>query len=209
MARISSSAPAVNPAVDKESGIVVAALANLNRRRQFRRDAERLYGVAVNQARHAEFYAALGVPDTLDGRFDMIVLHVFLLLHRLKREGPTAARLAQALFDVMFADMDQNLREIGVGDLSVGRKVKSMAKALYGRCAAYEEGLAEGDGPLAAALRRNLFRGASPSARQLSALCAYMRREDAALAARSLAALSGAGPAFGPPPSLSRPPAAD
>lgn len=131
--------------------------------RLFRRSAKEesaamLYQAAVVQARRPEFYLEAGVPDTLDGRFDLLALHVFLLLHRLRAAGPRAEALAQAVFDLMFADMDQNLRELGVGDLSVGRKVKTMAQALMGRIAAYEPGLVD-PSVLAAALARNLYRG--------------------------------------------------
>ena len=131
--------------------------------RLFRRSAKEesaaaLYQAAVLQARRPEFYLEAAVPDTLDGRFDLLALHVFLLLHRLRVAGPRAAALAQTVFDLMFADMDQNLRELGVGDLSVGRKVKTMAQALMGRIAAYEPGLAD-PSVLAEALARNLYRG--------------------------------------------------
>jgi cytochrome b pre-mRNA-processing protein 3 len=167
--------------------------------RDIRDSAAMLYALAVEQARRPEFYSRLGVPDTLDGRFEMIALHVFLLLHRLKQRGEAPA-LAQALFDLMFQDMDQNLREIGVGDLSVGKRVKTMAKALYGRCAAYEAGLAEGDAGLAAALRRNLF-GTLDAVEDvvLARFCAYLRREAAALAAQPLGQLTER-PAFGAVP---------
>src|SRR5262245_48094906 len=96
-----------------------------------------LYAAAIAQARQPVFYAGLRVPDTVDGRFELVALHVFLILQRLKSE-PEATPFAQALFDTMFADMDRNLREMGVGDLSVGKKVKAMAQGLYGRIAAYE-----------------------------------------------------------------------
>ena len=106
------------------------------------RDAARaLYKTAVARARDPVFYARYAVPDSLDGRFDMIALHVFLVLHRLKQEGDPTKALAQILFDTMFADMDESLRELGVGDLSVGRRVKTMAEALYGRIAAYQAAL--------------------------------------------------------------------
>ncbi|WP_374466727.1 ubiquinol-cytochrome C chaperone family protein, partial [Ferrovibrio sp.] len=91
-----------------------------------------LYRAIVAQSRQAGFYREHGVPDSLDGRFDMIVLHSFLVMRRLRRIGAAAEPLSQQLFDLMFADMDSNLREIGVGDLSVGKKVKAMAQAFYG-----------------------------------------------------------------------------
>ena len=92
-----------------------------------------LYGAVVAQARQVVFYRDLGVPDTVDGRFELIVLHMVLLLRRLNREGDDGAALRQALFDVLLDDMDRSLREMGVGDLGVGRRVKAMGKAFYGR----------------------------------------------------------------------------
>ncbi|MGB1548449.1 MAG: ubiquinol-cytochrome C chaperone family protein, partial [Alphaproteobacteria bacterium] len=99
-----------------------------------KQSARTLYTQIVAQARRKEFYTAGGVPDTLDGRFEMLALHAFLVLYRLKRLD--ADELAQALFDMMFADMDENLREIGVGDLSVDKRVKRMVSAFYGRVVA-------------------------------------------------------------------------
>lgn len=167
--------------------------------------ARTLYAHAVTQSRRPEFYRSLGVPDSLDGRFDMVALHVFLLLHRLRGEGQpdqdrAAKRFAQALFDAMFDDMDDSLREIGVGDLSVGKRVKAMAKALYGRIAAYEAGLAADDATLGAALARNLYRKVEPTPVQLARLCRYLRREAAVLAAMPYGTLAAGEVAFGPAP---------
>lgn len=136
--------------------------------------AHRLYLALVAQARAPAFYADCGVPDTLDGRFDMIVLHVVLVIRRLRAEGIEGKALAQALFDVMIDDMDRSLREMGVGDLGVGRRVKAMAKAFYGRAAAYEAALAEGVEAVAEALGRNLFRGACADAGGLAAVAGYV-----------------------------------
>lgn len=163
-------------------------------------EAEALYRAIVTQARTPAFYHDLGVPDTLDGRFDMVALHAFLVLHRLKADGTAAAALAQAVFDAMFADMDASLREIGTGDLSVSRKVKEMARALNGRAHAYEAGLADGPEALRAALARNLYRKAPPQPAQLAAMEGYLRREVEALAGQTLAALAAGRVAFGPPP---------
>ena len=110
----------------------------------------------VEQARQPVFFTEYGVPDTLDGRFELICLHAFLYLHRLKAERRTASRLCQGFFDTMFADFDRSLREMGTGDLSVGKQVKRMAQAFYGRIRAYEEGLAGDEAALPAALARNL-----------------------------------------------------
>lgn len=154
------------------------------------RGARLLYRAAVEQARRPAFYTRFGVPDTVDGRFDMIAVHVFLLLHRLKRDGHAQAKTGQALFDLMFADMDGSLREMGVGDLSVGRKVKQMATGFYGRVAAYETGLQNGGRELEQALRRNLYGTvAAPAPAEVAAMADYVRRQAAFLANQSADAL--------------------
>lgn len=163
------------------------------------RNARKLYRAAVEQARRPAFYARHGVPDSVDGRFDMIALHVFLLLHRLKRDGRAQGAVGQALFDLMFADMDASLREMGVGDLSVGRKVREMAEGFYGRVAAYEAGLAGANDALEQALRRNLYGTAAPTAAQVAALAAYVRRQAAALARAPAEALLAGAAAFAAP----------
>lgn len=119
--------------------------------------ADLAYRRVVEQARRPIFFTEYGVPDTLDGRFELVCLHAFLYLHRLKTEGPEAGRVCQSFFDRMFADFDRALREMGIGDLSVGKHIKRMARAFYGRIRAYEEGLAGDDGALGAALARNVF----------------------------------------------------
>ena len=139
------------------------------------------YGRVVEHARQPGFFIDGGVPDTIDGRFELICLHAFLYLHRLKREQKRAAGLGQRFFDTMFGDFDRSLREMGTGDLSVGREVKRMAQAFYGRVAAYEEGLASDDAVLQAALARNLFGTAPPNPAMLEAMVNYVRREAARL----------------------------
>jgi len=143
--------------------------------------ARLLYAQLVEQARAPAFYAAYGVPDSLDGRYEMLALHAFVALRRLKRDEGPAGGLAQAVFDTMFADMDRSLREIGVSDMSVGKRIKEMARGLYGRIAAYEGGLADGVTPsgdaLAGALARNVFGTiAPPPADVLEALARYVRQ---------------------------------
>ena len=172
------------------------------RRSHERQAARRLYSAILARARQGTFYEEFGVPDTIDGRFDMVALHAFLVLHRLKRDRPVTARLSQALFDLMFIDMDENLREMGVGDLSVGRRVKDMAKAFLGRVAAYEDALAQADGEaLAAALGRNLFRGVRTDGGQVAAMANYVRRQESALSGLTLEALV-AGDLVWPPMSV-------
>lgn len=146
----------------------------LLRRSRVRDRAHRLYQRLVEQARRPEFYSAYGVPDTLDGRFDMIVLHAHLVLRRLRREGKEGAELGQALFDVMMDDMDRSLREMGVGDLAVGRRVKAMAKAFYGRVTVYDAALAANDGSLRDALDRNLFGTVAAAPDDVRAFTAYV-----------------------------------
>jgi len=122
-------------------------------------EAHALYAVVMNQARQAFLFKDFGVPDTVDGRFDMISLHIFLVLRRLKADVDRTADLAQCLFDTMFADMDRSLREMGAGDLGVGRRVKAMATAFFGRLSAYEKAMANDDlDELTEAILRNIFR---------------------------------------------------
>ena len=169
------------------------------RRNPLRAAAELAYRLVVEQARRPEFFAVLGVPDTLDGRFELICLHAFLYLHRLKREAGPATALSQRFFDTMFADFDRSLREIGTGDLSVGRQVKRMAEAFYGRIRAYEDGLAGDDAQLHAALSRNLYGTAAATPEPLARVAAYLRREAASLAGQPAAALLAGAVVFGAP----------
>jgi cytochrome b pre-mRNA-processing protein 3 len=141
----------------------LAAFFGLARRGRHERSAFRLYTAAVAAAREAVFYASLGVADTLDGRFDLVCLHAFLVVRRLQREAEPGPALAQAVFDAMFSDMDVSLREMGVGDLSVGRRVRAMWEAFNGRAHAYDTALSAGDAAaLETALVRNVWRGAAP-----------------------------------------------
>src|SRR6201996_3923019 len=105
----------------------------------------RLYAAAVAQARQPGLYEPLGAPDTPEGRFELYTLHVVLILRRLKRQGPQAAETAQGLFDAYLRGLDDGLREMGVGDLSVGKKMRKLGEAFYGRAKAYDDALAEPD----------------------------------------------------------------
>ncbi len=164
--------------------------------------ARALYGQIVAQARRPEFYANWGVPDSLDGRFELIVLHVFLVLHRLKQDREAAEELSQGLFDTLFLDMDQSLREMGAGDLGVGKRVKRMVQAFYGRVEAYDVGLERGDAALEEALRRNLYGTATPEPHHSAALARYMRSESQALASQALSDLAAGSLGFGAPPAV-------
>jgi cytochrome b pre-mRNA-processing protein 3 len=117
-----------------------------------------LYGTIVAQARAAPFYRNCGVPDTVNGRFEMVVLHTVLVLRRLEKEPLPLRRIGQELFDRFCRDMDGSLREMGVGDLAVPNKMRKIGEAFYGRQAAYGTALAADDPePLVAALERNVF----------------------------------------------------
>lgn len=124
---------------------------------------EAVYGMIVAQARSPVFYRGYGVPDTVSGRFDMIVLHLVLVLRRLREAPANVNPLGQQIFDRFCRDMDDNFREMGVGDLAVPKEMQRVAEAFYGRAAAYEEALANGEeAALDAALARNVFGGAKP-----------------------------------------------
>jgi cytochrome b pre-mRNA-processing protein 3 len=98
-----------------------------------------LYAEVVGRARNPVFYRDFAVPDTVEGRFELYTVHVVLLLDRLRRQGPRAAEIAQALFDAYVKGLDDALRDMGVGDLSVGKKMRKLGEAFYGRVKSYEK----------------------------------------------------------------------
>ena len=119
-----------------------------------------LYGMIVAQARRPCFYRDYGVADTVNGRFDLLVLHLALVSDRLMRD-PALAELGQGVFDRFCRDMDDNLREIGISDLKVPKEMQRIGEAFYGRAQAYRQALAaEGDQALAEAVARNIYGGA-------------------------------------------------
>ena len=139
-----------------------------------------LYGMIVAQARSPSFYVGYGVPDTVAGRLDMIVLHLVIFLQCLKHGSSAAQSLGQEVFDLFCRDMDDNFREMGVGDLAVPKEMRRVGEAFYGRAKAYEDALASDDAALVGALARNIYGMPPHGARRLAA---YMRE-----AARQLAA---------------------
>ena len=137
----------------------------------------RLYLHAVDQARQPVFYAEWGVPDTADGRFELYSLHVILLLHRLKSAGEASAEVAQGLFDAYVKSLDDAIREAGVGDLSVGKKVRKLGEAFMGRLKAYDSALAAlpSRDDLGAVITRTVYdgdAGRSPELTDYAARCA-------------------------------------
>jgi len=148
-----------------------------------------LYGAIVAQARRPGFYRDYGVPDTVPGRFDLIVLHLVLVLERLGSDAASGRGIGQELFDVFCLDLDANLREMGVGDLAVPKRMREFGEAFYGRQAAYRAALDAVDGrELEKALARNIFAGtgagygpARLAAYARAALRQFATQEDAAL----------------------------
>jgi cytochrome b pre-mRNA-processing protein 3 len=158
---------------------------------------EAIYGAIVAQARRPVFYGALGVPDTVEGRFDMVLLHLWMVLRRL-REASGHEQAAQMLFDHFCSDMDANLREMGVGDLAVPKRMRAFGEAFYGRARAYDEALAAGDdAALAAALARNVY--GDPDCGHGGRLAAYAGATLAMLAAADDAAIRGGALSFPEP----------
>ena len=152
----------------------------------FRRSKEqvavdRIYRIAVDQARTTDLYKKYGVPDTVDGRFEMVTLHIFLVLRRLKGAKSPGGDISQALFDYMFEDMDLSLREMGAGDMGVGKRVKAMVQAFYGRVASYEKGLAATGDELAKAIERNVFGTVDSPGCAATGLAKYVRIQDQVL----------------------------
>ena len=155
-----------------------------------------LYHQALAASRRPCFYRA-GVPDTVDGRFDLLVIHVWLLIRRLNRADAHA--LGQQVFDVMFADMDDSLRELGTSDTAIGKRIKDMAQVFYGRAQVYNTALDANDAAaLEAAVQRNLLNDDTPNPDCCSAIAGYMFSAEKALAAQELADLAQSGPCYPP-----------
>jgi cytochrome b pre-mRNA-processing protein 3 len=157
---------------------------------------EAIYGMIVTQAREPRFYQDIGVPDTVNGRFDLLVLHLWMVLRRL-RMAKGGAEVSQALFDHFCADMDANLREMGIGDLAVPKRMQALGEAFYGRSAAYDLALTDSSEALAQAIGKNILDGGSmENARRLAA---YAEAAGVELAALDDAALLAASWSFPPP----------
>lgn len=134
-----------------------------------------LYGMIVAQARSAAFYREYGAPDTVEGRLDMLVLHLVLVLRRLSQGRTALPPIGQQLFDRFCQDIDDNFREMGVGDLAVPKQMRRVAEIFYGRAKAYEAALADADpGALESSVARNVF-GVSEPPLGARRLAAYMR----------------------------------
>jgi cytochrome b pre-mRNA-processing protein 3 len=148
-----------------------------------------VYSAIVAQSRQPRFYADWLVPDTVTGRFDMISLHLALLFRRLRAESGEQKVFSQAVFDLFFKDMDRSLREMGVGDLGVPKRIQKMGNIFFGLLAAMNQAMDAGDrAALQAVLSRNVFDGATGP--HVEALADYLFTEDRALAAQPAVAIT-------------------
>lgn len=135
---------------------------------------EDLYSQIFEQSRHASFYTEYGVPDTVDGRFDMLLMHIYMVMQRLVGQKGASKKMAQGLFDMTFADMDQSLRQQGVGDMGVPKHMRRMMKAFNGRMYAYRQAMK--DGTMEQAVERNIFGTIETPAKQnVDSLTHYMQ----------------------------------
>ena len=171
--------------------------------RESRRDraqARQLYARIVGAARREHFYRARGVPDTLDGRFELVALHTVLVCRRLAAEGEAGAAPGQHLFDAMIEDFEVNLRELGVNDPSLGRRIKEMARAFYGRRDAYAAALDGGRrAALEEAVARNLYGTVAPTPEHVAGMADYIEAAARALDGLPLSAFAAASVSFPDP----------
>lgn len=149
--------------------MILNPLQRLRQAREIRRSAQHAYTAIVARAREPHYYTDFAVADTVDGRFDMLVLQLFLYL----QNEPNAQQLRQKLIECMIDDMDKSLREMGVGDMSVGKKVGKMAYAINGRLQAYEASWGNSEA-FTQALWRNLYRSNEASLAAAKALTAHL-----------------------------------
>lgn len=166
-----------------------AALKSLFSPAPFQMEAHHAYAALVAQSRRREFYERMHVPDTLDGRFDLIVLHLFLLISRLREEkGDDAPQFIRAVSEAFFDDMDRSLREMGVSDTGVGKRIKKMSQAFFGRLQAYEHSFHSEDA-FAQSLLKNLYRLQQPAGASLKDMVVYCNKTMACLHAQPTAQL--------------------
>ncbi len=167
---------------------VTAMLFFSARRRGERETAERIYAACREASRRPAFYLALGVPDTLEGRFEMMALALFPVLDRLMHAEGGEPELARLVSESLVDDMDAVFREMGMADTAVPKRMKTLYRSFAGRMSAYREGLAEGEAALTEAVARNVFPGDPPDVRAL-ALAGYLKAATEALAAADIADL--------------------
>ncbi len=150
-------------------------LKNLFLKKTLNNPAQNVFKIIVEQSRKNFFYEELNVPDTFEGRFEILVLHTFLVVRCLKGDK-LRKNLGRGVMTKLFDDFDLSLREMGIGDMGIGHKIKTMADSFYGRCKAYEDGLNSEDKNLQDAIIRNIFRGVSEQKISLF-LTNYVKRQ--------------------------------
>lgn len=174
---------------------------------QARRTALKLYGVIVTQARQPGFFAVLGVSDTPEGRTDMIILHLFIVLERLNAAGAEGRKTARVLSEIFVTDIDDCLREMGVGDLSVPKKVKRAAQAMGERCQAYLSAATSApDGTLLASEIASTVSGLGENPASAAALAHYVLRARSCITNMSDSALLTGEVGFPPPETMEQQP---
>ncbi|PZO87061.1 MAG: ubiquinol-cytochrome C chaperone [Micavibrio aeruginosavorus] len=148
----------------------------LEKRKARKAAAAGLYQSIVAQSRNPVFFTRMGVPDTMDGRFDLLTLHASLVLMRLRTLGSDGAKLSQAVFDQLLLSLEEALREAGIGDVGVPKHMRKMVKAFNGRVHAYEAALAQGGDAVVSSLVRNVYRGSDsgPASHELAAYTVAM-----------------------------------
>jgi cytochrome b pre-mRNA-processing protein 3 len=176
----------------------------LNARSRSRRRAGEIYGVIVTQARLPAFYTSLGIPDTPVGRYETVVVHLFLVLERLRSAGPEALELSRAVIEAFVADMDDYVRQYGSSDVTTAKKVRRAAAGFYERAAEYRAGLVEPPRLDRAFAEHVLANGVSSP--RSSALARYMQRAVALLAKQNSAALLDGQIEFPAPPATAEEP---
>jgi cytochrome b pre-mRNA-processing protein 3 len=179
--------------------IIGPMLTKLGRAGRQRETAAKLYRAIVTRSREPAFYRQWGVADTIDGRFDVLALHSFLVFDALRDQGAGASELGSELADAIFTGFDEALRELGVSDFGMGRRMRKLANAFYGRMQSY--GAGQVDHRLMAALQRNLYRGDARKAAEAAGLASYICMARAHLR-RDVSALLEGRPDFGPLPKL-------
>lgn len=170
--------------------MIAPVLKSVFRKDRVRSQAETIHEALAEQARAPEFYGNAAAPDTPEGRFDMLALHMFLVIDRLRRGAPDTDRLVRQLQEVFFERLDAALREMGVGDLSVGRKIRALAEAFYGRYSAYQRGVADKTRALEEAIARNVL--ATEDADRAAPLANYVRAARTKLAEAPIGSIEAA-----------------
>jgi cytochrome b pre-mRNA-processing protein 3 len=153
----------------------------LRQRAEISHKAGELYGSVVTAARQPAFYEVIGVPDTPEGRFELVALHLFLAIESLRQEDASAEKLTQCMIEVFVDDMDDCMRELGVGDLTVPKKVKRAAAAFYERATIYRRDLAKTGPNLSTSLDSYILADASERRADTGALARYMQAASSAL----------------------------